>query len=344
VQYRTLGRTGIEVSTLCLGTMMFGAWGNTDEAECHRIVHAALDAGVNIVDTADIYAFGESEEILGRALKGRRDQVVLATKANNPMPGEPGDRNRGGNSRVWIMRAVEASLRRLDTDYIDLYQIHRPDPRTDIDETLGALSDLVRQGKVRAIGSSTFPAEQIVEAQWTAERRGRERFLTEQLSYSILARHAEEATLPTSERYGLGVMVWSPLNGGWLSGKYRAGSAPAADSRAITNGDHFDFANDDVRDRKLELVEELIKVAADDGCSLIHLALAFVLCHRAVTTAIMGPRTFDHLTGQLGAGDLTLSAETLDRIDALVAPGSDINPENVGYQAPELLDAALRRR
>lgn len=344
MQYRTLGRTGIEVSTLCLGTMMFGAWGNTDEAECHRIVHAALDAGVNIVDTADIYSFGESEQITGRALKGRRDQVILATKANNEMPGDANDRNRGRNSRVWIMRAVEESLRRLDTDYIDLYQIHRPDARTDIDETLGALSDLVRQGKVRAIGSSTFPAEQIVEAQWTAERRGRERFNTEQLSYSILARHAEQATLPTSERYGLGVLVWSPLNGGWLSGRYRAGSEAPADSRALTNGDHFDFSDAAIRARKLELVEELIKVADDEGCSLIHLALAFVLSHRAVTSAIMGPRTFDHLTGQLGAGELTLSASALDRIDALVAPGSDINPENVGYQAPELLDAALRRR
>ncbi|MEO6885394.1 MAG: aldo/keto reductase [Jatrophihabitantaceae bacterium] len=344
MQYRTLGRTGIEVSTLCLGTMMFGAWGNTDEAECHRIVHAALDAGVNFVDTADIYSFGESEQIVGRALKGRRDQVILATKVNNEMPGDPNDRNRGRNSRVWIMRAVEASLRRLDTDYLDLYQMHRPDPRTDIDETLGALSDLVRQGKVRAIGSSTFPAEQIVEAQWAAERRGRERFLTEQLSYSILARHAEQATLPTSERYGLGVLVWSPLNGGWLSGRYRAGSAAPTDSRALTNGDHFDFSDAGIRNRKLELVEELIKVADDEGCSLIHLALAFVLAHRAVTSAIMGPRTFDHLTGQLGAGELALSAAALDRIDALVAPGSDINPDNVGYQAPELLDAALRRR
>jgi aryl-alcohol dehydrogenase-like predicted oxidoreductase len=344
VQYRTLGGTGIEVSTLCLGAMMFGAWGNTDEAECHRIVHAALDAGVNLIDTADVYAFGQSEEILGRALKGRRDHVVLATKAGSPMPGDAADRNRAGNSRHWIMRAVEASLRRLDTDYIDLYQIHRPDPRTDVDETLGALSDLVRQGKVRAIGSSNFPAEQAVEAQWTAERRGRERFRTEQLSYSILARGAEAAVLPTAQRHRLGVLVWSPLNGGWLTGKYRAGGEPAADSRALTNGEHFDFRIAGVRERKLELVEELTKIAADEGCSLIHLALAFVLSHPAVTTAIMGPRTLEHLTSQLGAADRTLSAETLDRIDPLVAPGSDINPENVGYQVPELVDATLRRR
>jgi aryl-alcohol dehydrogenase-like predicted oxidoreductase len=344
VQYRSLGRTGIEVSTLCLGTMMFGAWGNTDEAECHRMVHTALDAGVNLLDTADVYAFGESEDIVGRALKGRRDQVVLATKGHNEMPGDKGDRNRRGNSRVWLTRAVEGSLRRLGTDYIDLYQVHRPDPRTDIDETLGTLSDLVHQGKIRAIGTSSFPAEQIVEAQWVSERRGRERFVTEQLSYSILARHAEAASLPTSERYGLGVLVWSPLNGGWLTGKYRAGQQPAADSRAMTNGEHFDFGADGVRERKLGLVEELITIAADEGCSLIHLALGFVLSHRAVTTAIMGPRTLEQLTGQLDAADITLSADTLDRIDALVKPGSDINPADVGYEPPELSDPARRRR
>jgi aryl-alcohol dehydrogenase-like predicted oxidoreductase len=343
MQYRTLGRTGIEVSTLCLGTMMFGAWGNQDEAECHRIVHAALDAGVNFVDTADVYAFGESEEMLGRALKGRRDQVVLATKANNPMPGDKTDRNRGGNSRVWIMRAVEDSLRRLGTDYVDLYQIHRPDPATDVDETLGALTDLVRQGKVRAIGCSTFPAEQIVEGQWASERRNLERFVTEQPSYSILARHAEAAVLPTCLRYGMGVLVWSPLNGGWLTGKYRADDAPS-DSRASNNSDHFDFKDADIRARKLALVADLEKIAADEGISLIHLALAFVLAHPAVTSAIMGPRTHDQLLGQLGAGDVTLSASALDRIDTLVAPGTDVNPENVGYVAPELTDAALRRR
>ena len=344
MQYRTLGRTGIEVSTLCLGAMMFGAWGNRDEAECRRIVDAALDAGVNFVDTADVYAFGESEEIVGRALKGRRDQVIVATKGHNAMPREPGDRNRRGNSRVWITRAVEESLLRLGTDYIDLYQMHRPDPLTDIDETLGALSDLVHAGKIRAIGTSTFPAEQLVEAQWVAERRGRERFATEQLSYSILARHAEAAALPTSQRYGLGVLVWSPLNGGWLTGKYRADGRPSPDSRAMTNGEHFDYRDEEVRARKLPLVEQLIGTAADEGCSLIHLALAFVLAHPGVTSAIMGPRTLDQLTDQLGAAEVTLSAECLDRIDALVAPGTDVNPADVGYVPPELADPALRRR
>ncbi|MGH8862065.1 MAG: aldo/keto reductase [Jatrophihabitantaceae bacterium] len=343
MRYRTLGRTGIEVSTLCLGTMMFGAWGNPDEAECHRIVHAALDAGVNFVDTADVYAFGESEEILGRALKGRRDQVILASKVHNRMPGEPGDRNRHGNSRVWLARAVEDSLRRLGTDYLDLYQIHRPDPSTDIDETLGALSDLVRQGKVRAIGSSTFPAERIVDAQWVSERRGRERFVTEQPSYSILARHAEAAVLPTCARYGIGVLVWSPLNGGWLTGKYRADVVPAG-SRAATNGEHFDFGVDEVRARKLALVRSLEEVAAQEAVPLIHLALAFVLAHPAVTSAIMGPRTHEQLLGQLGAGDVTLSAGALDRIDELVAPGTDVNPDDVGWVPPEVVDASLRRR
>ena len=343
MQYRRLGRTGIEVSTLCLGTMMFGAWGNQDESECHRMVHTALDAGVNFIDTADVYAFGESEQILGRALQGRRDQVVLASKANNPMPGDKADRNRGGNSRVWLMRAVEDSLRRLGTDYLDLYQIHRPDPSTDIEETLGALTDLVRQGKVRAIGCSTFPAELIVEAQWASSRRSLERFVTEQPSYSVLARHAEAAVLPTCQRYDMGVLVWSPLNGGWLTGKYQTVDAPA-DSRASTNGDHFDFKDTDVRSRKLALVSKLSEIAADEGVSLIHLALAFVLAHPAVTSAIMGPRTPDQLLGQLGAAEVTLSPSALDRIDALVEPGSDVNPDNVGYVPPALTDPTLRRR
>ncbi|GLY31630.1 aldo/keto reductase [Kineosporia sp. NBRC 101731] len=344
MQYRTLGRTGVEVSTLCLGTMMFGAWGNPDEAACHRMVHAALDAGVNFVDTADVYAFGESEEILGRALAGRRDSVVLATKGHNAMPGDPLDRNRRGNSRVWITRAVEASLRRLGTDHLDLYQIHRPDPSTDIDETLGVLSDLVRQGKIRAIGTSSFPAEQLVEAQWVAQDRHRERFATEQLSYSVLARHGEAAVLPTALRHRLGVLVWSPLNGGWLTGKYRAGQQPAPDSRALREKDHFDFAETSMRDRKLALVEQLAAIADGAGLSLIHLALGFVLNHPAVTSAIMGPRTEEQLLGQLAAGDVTLSPDVLDAIDQVIAPGTVINPADIGYEPPALTDASQRRR
>lgn len=340
MEHRTLGRTGMTVSTFCLGAMMFGAWGNPDHDECVRMVHAALDAGVNFVDTADVYAFGESEEILAKALRGRRDDVVLATKFHNAMGDDP---NRRGNSRRWIARAVDDSLRRLGTDWIDLYQVHRPDPTTDLDETLGALSDLVQAGKVRAIGTSTFPAELLVEAQWVSDRRGRERFATEQPPYSIFVRGAEAAVLPTAERHGLGVMVWSPLNGGWLTGKYRRGIEPPAGSRAVREPDHFDFG-DPIRERKLDLVEELAKLAADEGCSLTHLAHAFVLAHPAVTAAIIGPRTMAQLDDVLSGVDVRLSAATMDRIDELVAPGTNVNPGDVQYTPPAIADPSLRRR
>jgi aryl-alcohol dehydrogenase-like predicted oxidoreductase len=339
MEYRVLGRTGIKVSPLCLGTMMFGAWGNEDAGECIRMVHQALDAGVNVVDTADVYAFGQSEEILGRALAGRRDDVVLATKFNNPMGDDP---NRRGNSRRWIMRAVEDSLRRLGTDFIDLYQVHRPDPDTDIDETLGALSDLVHQGKVRAIGTSTFPPAELVEAQWVAERRGRERFATEQPSYSILVRGVEADVLPVCRRYDIGVIVWAPLNGGWLTGKYRRDAPPPAGSRAVREPDHFDYG-DPVRDRKLDLVDALGKLAAEAGLSLTHLAMAWVLAHPAVSSAIMGPRTPDQLADVLGAAGVTLDDDLLDRIDELVPPGVNVNPTDAGYESPALAVDTRRR-
>jgi aryl-alcohol dehydrogenase-like predicted oxidoreductase len=341
IDYRSLGRTGMRVSPLCLGTMMFGAWGNTDQDECVRMVHAAVDAGVNVIDTADVYAFGETEEIVGRALRGRRDQVVLATKFGNSMGGDP---NRQGNSRRWITRAVEDSLRRLGTDWIDLYQVHRPDPTTDIDETLSALSDLVRQGKVRAIGTSVFPAEQLVEAQWASSLRGRERFSTEQPPYSLLARQSEAAVLPACERYGLGVLVFSPLNGGWLTGKYtRSGAAPA-DSRAERNAEHFDFRAQEVRTRKLDVTEAVRDLAAESGLSMIHLALGFVLAHPAVTSAIIGPRTMAQLESQLGAWDVRLDPDVLDRLDKLVPPGTNLSPDDAGHLPPALADPALRRR
>lgn len=341
MEYTTLGRTGMQVSKLCLGTMMLGSWGNTDRDECERIVLSALESGVNFVDTADVYADGETEEIIGRALRGRRDSVVLATKFHNPM----GDGvNQRGNSRRWIAEAVEGSLRRLRTEWIDLYQVHRPDPSTDIDETLGALTDLVRQGKVRAIGTSTFPAEQIVEAQWVAQRRMRERFTVEQVAYSILARQAEAAVLPTCTRHGIGVMVWSPLNGGWLTGKYRSGADAPADSRALRNAEHFDFRTDEVRTRKLGMVEELHDLASGIGSSLLHLGLRFVLSHPAVTSAIMGPRTLEQLLDQLCVDTTVLSHEVLDRIDEIVVPGINVNPADVGWTPAELLDARLRRR
>jgi len=340
MQYRPLGRTGITVSTYCLGTMMFGSWGNPDADECVAMVDAALDAGVNFVDTADIYDDGVSEEILGRALRGRRDDVVLATKFANPMGDDP---NQRGGSRRWIRRAVEGSLRRLDTEWIDLYQMHRPDPHTDIDETLGALSELVHDGLVRAIGTSTFPAELIVDAHHVARQGHHQRFATEQPPYSMLARGVEAAVLPTCIRLGLGVLVWAPLNGGWLSGKYRRGVDPPAASRADREPDHFDFAGA-VRDRKLVLVEQLDKVAADAGLSLLHLAPGLALAHPAVTAAIVGPRTPEQLAAVLAGADVVLTADVLDQIDAVVAPGTNVNPADAGWTPPELADPTARRQ
>ncbi|MHB8682418.1 MAG: aldo/keto reductase [Acidimicrobiales bacterium] len=341
MQLRTLGRTGMRVSPLCLGAMMLGAWGNPDHEESIRIVHAALDAGINFVDTADVYSAGESEEIVAKALAGgRRDSVVLATKFHAPMGADP---NMAGNSRRWIMRAVEDSLRRLRTDWIDLYQVHRPDPNCDVDDTLGALSDLVHQGKVRAIGSSTFPAELVVEAQWTAERRGRERFECEQPPYSILARGVETALLPTCQRYGMGVIVWSPLNGGWLGGRYRKDSPLPAEGRAQRTPQRFDPSRPEVA-AKLDAVEALVPVAAQAGVPLSHLALAFVLTHPAVTSAIIGPRTMEQLQGALGAPEVALSDEVLDAIDRVVAPGHTLDPSDQGWTPPALADAWRRRR
>ena len=342
MDYRTLGRTGIKVSPFCLGAMMFGAWGNRDHDESIKIIHAAIDAGLNFIDTADVYSAGESEEIVGKALAGRRDEIVLATKFHAPMGDDP---NQRGNSRRWIVRACENSLRRLGTDWIDLYQAHRPDPSTDIDETLGALSDLVHAGKVRAIGSSTFPAEEIVEAQWVAERRGRERFVSEQPPYSILVRGVEAAVLPTCQRYGIGVIPWSPLSGGWLTGKYRRGEPVPAGSRGADPRipERFDQSLPE-NQRKLDLVEELLKVASDAGCTLTHLALAWVLRHPAVTSAIVGVRTMDQLEGQLGALDLQLADDVLDRIDEIVPPGTNVNAADAGYQPPGIAQSWRRRR
>ena len=341
MQLRTLGRTGMRVSPLCLGAMMLGSWGNPDHDECVRIVHAALDAGINFVDTADVYSAGESEEIVGKALAGgRRDGVVLATKFHAPMGADP---NMAGNSRRWIVRAVDESLRRLRTDWIDLYQVHRPDPTCDVDDTLGALSDLVHQGKVRAIGSSTFPADLLVEAQWTAERRGRERFECEQPPYSILARGVEAALLPACQRYGMGVIAWSPLNGGWLTGRYRNDAPVPTEGRAARTPARFDPARPEVA-AKLDAVEALLPVAAEAGVSLTHMALAFVLTHPAVTSAIIGPRTMDQLEGTLGAADVPLADEVLDRIDAVVAPGRDVDASDAGWTPPALTDAWRRRR
>ncbi|HWF52421.1 MAG TPA: aldo/keto reductase [Solirubrobacteraceae bacterium] len=340
MDFRTLGRTGVKVSPLCLGAMMFGAWGNTDHEESIRIIHRALDAGINFIDTADVYARGESEEIVGKALGGgRREHVVLATKVHGTMGDDP---NEFGNSRRWIIREVENSLRRLGTDWIDLYQIHRPEIGTDIDETLGALTDLVRAGKVRYIGSSTFPASQIVEAQWVAERRGRERFVCEQPPYSILVRGVETDVLPTCQRHGMGVIPWSPLAGGWLSGRYRKDADLPSSHRAERIPARYDMSLP-TNERKLEAADALARLAEEAGMTLIELALAFVIRHPAVTAAIIGPRTMDHLESQLKAVEVELSDEILDRIDEIVPPGVNLNPADGGWPNPALEPAARRR-
>jgi len=340
MELRALGSTGVEVSPLCLGAMMFGAWGNTDHDDSIGIIHRALDSGVNFIDTADVYSRGESEEIVGKALQGgRRDNVVLATKVHGRMGDDP---NEYGNSRRWIVREVENSLRRLRTDWIDLYQIHRPEPDTDIDDTLGALSDLVRAGKVRYIGSSTFPASAIVEAQWAAHERGRERFRCEQPPYSILARAIEADVLPTCQRYGMGVIPWSPLAGGWLSGRWRKGADDLTSRRSALIPARFDLS-DPANQRKLDAAEALAQLAEEAGLSLIHLALAWVIRHPAVTAAIIGPRTLEHLESQLGAADVQLPDDILDRIDEIVPPGTTVNPADGGWENPALAASARRR-
>jgi aryl-alcohol dehydrogenase-like predicted oxidoreductase len=341
MRYRALGGTGIEVSAHALGTMMFGAVGNPDHDDCVRIVHAALDQGINLVDTADMYSAGESERIVGKALNGRRDDVVLATKVHFPM-GE--GRNRGGNSRRWILKAVDESLARLRTDWIDLYQVHRPDHTTDIEETLSALSDLVRQGKIRAFGCSTFPAEQIVEAQHVSERRGLHRFRTEQPPYSILARGIETSVLPVCGRYGMGVLTWGPLASGFLTGKYRKGRpVDLTTGRAALTPGRFD-PTIPVNAAKLDVVEQLVELAADIGCSLPELAVAFPVAHPDVTSVIIGPRTMDQLETLHKGAELTLDDATLDRIDEIVAPGTDVYRADGVWQPPSLTDPTRRRR
>ncbi|MEU8001671.1 aldo/keto reductase [Catellatospora sp. NPDC049111] len=338
VDYRPFGRTGVQISSLTLGAMNFGARGNPDHEDGIRVIHRALDEGINAIDTADVYSHGESEQIVGKALAGgRRDDVFLATKFHGQVGENPQHR---GNSRRWIHRAVENSLRRLGTDWIDLYQVHRPEPDTDFDETLGALSDLVRQGKIRYIGTSTFEPSAIVEGQWIAQQRGRERVVSEQPPYSILARGVEREVLPVAQRHGLAVIPWSPLAGGWLSGRDQTGPVSRRAERFPARYDPAVPANAS----KLTAVAELAALADEAGLSLIHLAIAFVLQHPAVTSAIIGPRTLAHLESQLGADKVTLSADVLDRIDAIVPPGTTLNPADAGYAPPSLADPAQRRR
>ena len=338
---RTLGSTGMSVSEFALGAMMFGSLGNPDHEDAIRIIHSALDAGINFIDTADVYSRGESEEIVGKAVKGRRDDLVVATKFGRPMGEDP---NQRGGSRRWIVREVENSLRRLDTDYIDLYQIHRPDYETEIGETLSALSDLVRAGKIRAFGSSMFPAEMIVEAQWAAERQGSRRFLTEQPIYSIFTRKIEAAVLPTAQRHGLGVLTFSPLNSGWLSGRADLTSSHRAVLTSSALPSHYDSSTPTGR-LKAAALAKLTVLADEAGMTLPRLATAFVRAHPAVTSVLIGPRTQEQLDGLLSGADIELSSDVLDRIDEIVPPGTDLDPaDNYAATPPAIESARLRRR
>jgi aryl-alcohol dehydrogenase-like predicted oxidoreductase len=339
MQYRYLGRTGVQVSSLVLGAMNFGRIGRTSQDDATAIVDAALEAGINLIDTADMYGQGESEEMVGRAIAGRRDDIVLATKANEPMGDE---RNHRGSSRRWLVAELDASLRRLHVDHVDLYQIHRWDPHTGDDETLSALTDLQRAGKIRYFGSSTFPAYRIVQAQWTAQSNHLGRYVTEQPSYSVLQRGIEAHVLPVTQEYDLGVLAWSPLASGWLSGAVRAGQ-PVSTNRSAVMPQRFDLSIP-ANQARLNAVERLAEVADQAGLTLIQLALGFVTAHPGVTSAIIGPRTLDHLTAQLAAADTVLGADVLDAIDAVVAPGTDLAPDEKFDTPPALLDASLRRR
>lgn len=336
MERRRLGRTDLHVSALGLGTMVLGAWGNRDLDACERIIHRALDAGIDLVDTADMYADGENEQLVGRAISTRRDEVVLCTKFHFPIDGIEGS---GGNSRRWITRAIDDSLRRLAVDHVDVYQVHRPDPTVPIDETIGALDDLARAGKIRHWGTSTFPAEELVEALWAAERQGATAPATEQPPYSILCRGIEADVLPTCRRHDLGVLTWSPLSGGWLTGKHQRSASVDPQSRAVTNPDHFDGGNA----AKHDAVEALAEVAVAAGLSLTHMALAWNTSHPAVSSALIGPRTEAQLDDLLGAADLHLADDVLDAIDAIVTPGTNLNPTDPGWTPPGL-DPIHRRR
>jgi aryl-alcohol dehydrogenase-like predicted oxidoreductase len=339
MQYRTLGRTGVQVSSLVLGAMNFGARARTTQDDATAIVEAALGGGINLIDTADMYGSGESEQMVGKAIAGRRDDVVLATKAAMPMGDEP---NHRGSSRRWLVTELDNSLRRLNVDHVDLYQIHRWDPATSDEETLSALTDLQRAGKIRSFGSSTFPAYRIVQAQWAARDHHLGRYVTEQPSYSILQRGIEAHVLPVTQEYGLGVLAWSPLAAGWLSGAVREGQ-PVTTHRSAMMPQRFDTAVPANRAR-MDAVEQLAKVAADAGLTMIQLALGFVTAHPAVTSAIIGPRTLGHLHSQLAAADIALTADVLDAIDTIVAPGTDLAPHEKYDTPPALLDPSLRRR
>ncbi len=323
MEYRSLGRTGVQVSVLCLGCMMFG--GRTEPEDSYAIIDRALDAGINFLDTANVYSRGRSEEVTGEALKrnGKRDKIVLATKVHGRMDDD--DPNAWGNQRRHIIEQCDASLRRLQTDYIDLYQIHRPQPNIPIDETLRALDDLIRAGKVRYIGTSTFAAWQLLESVWVAKELGLNRFVCEQPPYNLLDRRIERELLPMARTYGVGIIPWSPLAGGLLTGKYRRGAPEPPDSRYT-----------DVKDRPwmqrrktegvYDVVEAIEPLAEEKDCTLSQLALAWCARQPGVTSPIIGPRTMEQLEDNLGTLDVTLTDNDYEKIDELVPPGSMFAP------------------
>jgi len=332
MHYRTLGRTGIKVSPYALGAMMFAtSFGNPDPDDSARMIHQALDAGINFIDTAD--AYGDSEEVVGKALRGRRDDVVLATKFGRQVGDDP---RHQGASRRWIVTAVENSLRRLRVDHIDLYQLHRTDPATDVEETLSALTDLLRAGKIRAIGTSQSLASDIVEAQWVAERRGLARFRAEQAAYSLLNRGIEREVLPLAQRFGMGTLIWGPLGQGLLTGRVRKGERN--DLRRAHLLKHL------TDERRLDVVEQLLPLAAEAGLPMTHLAMAFVIAHPGVTSALLGPRTMPQLDDLLAGVEVRLTDDVLDRIDEIVPPGTNIGALDQNYQPPAVHDPGLRRR
>ncbi|WP_290057839.1 aldo/keto reductase [Amycolatopsis solani] len=332
MQYRTLGRTGIKVSPYALGAMMFAtSFGNPDPDDSARMIHRALDAGINFIDTAD--AYGDSEEVVGKALRGRRDEVVLATKFGRQAGDDP---HHQGASRRWIVTAVENSLRRLQVDHIDLYQLHRADPTTDVEETLSALTDLLRAGKVRAIGTSQSLASDLVEAQWVAERRGLARFRAEQAAYSLLNRGVEREVLPLAQRFGMGTLIWGPLGQGLLTGRVRKG-----ERNDLRRAHLLKHLSDE---RRLDVVEQLVPLAAEAGLPMTHLAMAFVIAHPGVTSALLGPRTMPQLDDLLAGLDVRLTDDVLDRIDEIVPPGTNVGALDQNYQPPAVHDPDLRRR